>query len=404
MLFRYSGIDINQKTVNGIIYADDIEQARHLLINGFINVLSIEEITYKSKNKKIKKRDIAQIAESLGEQLDVGISPITACDLLINSVDKRQLKNALFLVKEEIKQGSFLSQAFEEINKKMNIFPMSFIYALKIAEPVGSFTEILRNYAKGLRELEKIEGQIKKALVMPAITLFVSIIVFIIGVTYIIPQFEVIFTSLLEGEDAKLPFLTQIMLNLSKAIRSYWFIIFPLIFVVIYTLFNYVKNNPKEFNNFLLRFPIVSEILVLYNASNYIRNLSILWDGESSIIKRFEIMANGSENILYREMSLHIAETFRRYSPNLSDVFAPFHHLLTAEIQSIVKTIENTGKGEYMLRKFAESLERQLHDKLNIAVQIAENLIIVIPASVVFILLLALYLPLFEFIGRFASR
>lgn len=424
--YTFTGVDSLNVPLKGIVPFENLDESRVRLEYAGIKLNTLKavypKLNFTIGNNLPNRNELAALAEQLGEQIEIGISPFQVCSVLSKTSTNDVLKAALADASERLQRGKHLHEAFEaQVTKSGKpIFPITFIYALKIGSDIGALEDpekeksagatfvMLRFFAEAQKKADEIFKQIKKAMIYPICVMVAVFLAFLVEVIWIIPMFANIFKGLLSGKNDSLPFLTQAMLDISEFCRTPLGILTIVAVVAgVVGLFWYFFRHPRGIEIreiYALDLPVFGGFYRDYHASVFCRNLSMMWEGEPNIAKRFETLAETCTNPRFRQMSLHINNQLITQSPAIPDLFTGHYYLLGNEFRSVAETIGTTGNGQKQLYSYAKVLESRASEKLESTVAILQQVSILVPAAFVILLLLASYLPLFELVGRLATN
>jgi type II secretory pathway component PulF len=422
--FKFSGADSLGVNLKGYVPYQTAQEARLRLIKAGVKVESIspKKTLRGKKNKKPSNVEMARLAEQLGEQMEIGMSPSEICELLARNSPNLMLEKALLNAAKLIGEGIYIHDALEaqKTDKGESIFPETFIYALRIGQDVGALNDpesnksvgaanlMLKFFAQTMKKAHAFRRKIRSALFYPVCVFFACAIAFLIEVYGIIPMMKPLFEGLLQGKDDSLPFLTQWMLNAGDFMSSGIGIVTLIAFIggIIgggYYLFK-VPAGIDFRERMALRLPVFGKFYLDYNASQACRNLAMLWEGEQDVKKRFETARDTATNPEYKEMFDNILNILSLQSIDLPEAFVPYARLLGEEFASVTETIQRTGNGQQQLYSHAMILEQRAEEKLENTIAVLQQISIAIPAAFVIIILLASYLPIFQLVGKLAGK
>ncbi|MCX7738812.1 MAG: type II secretion system F family protein [Hydrogenothermaceae bacterium] len=398
--FSYTARDIYGFVKRGDIEASSIEEAEELLTKeGFQDVkVSLKGVNLdirKEKGRdisifrgKVSERDLALFSRQMGAMLSAGISIATALEILSEQLPNQILKETLDKVRKDVVSGSSLAKS---MSKFKNVFPEFMINLFAAAEESGKLDEILKRATLYYEKIAMIKGKIKSASWYPtAVIVIATLIVFGI-LTFIVPTFAEIYASM--GGD--LPFLTQILINISNTVKSNIFFIFGFL-VVIFVGNSYFYKTPtgKEFyHKIFLKIPVLKNIFHKGALAKFARTLSTLINGGVPILRAIEISAKTVGNV-HIEKSLEKAkaevEKGKTLASSLDKKYFPL--MFTA----MVNVGENTGRLDEMLDTIANFYEDEVDREVDALISLLEPMLMVFIGGVVGFILIALYLPIFK--------
>jgi len=340
--------------------------------------------------KAIKGRDIAVFSRQLATMMAAGVPMVQGFEIVAGGQSNPRMKDMLTDIKTEIEGGSALHEA---LNKYPLHFDELFVNLVKAGEGAGVLDTVLDTIATYKENIENIKGKIKKAMFYPAAILAVAVIVSCILLIFVIPQFEEVF----KGMGADLPAFTQMLINISRFMVSYWYIVLGIFIGAIVGIIMLYKRSEK-FAHFvgrsLLKIPIVGEILRQSAIARFARTLGVTFKAGVPLVEALDSVGNATGSIVYNEAVRRIRE----------DV-AVGHQLQLAMRQTnlfpnmvtqMVAIGEEAGALDAMLFKIAEFYETEVNNAVDALSSLLEPLIMVVIGTLVGSMVIGMYLPIFK--------
>lgn len=310
----------------------------------------------------------------------------------LNILSKRQ-KNARFKaildnVQERVKSGELLSQAFEAQGATSKIYTTT----LLAGERSGNLEEVLGRYIAFQRITVSFRKKLIASLWYPALLICALVVMLTFLMTYVVPQFADLYSSL----NAKLPAITVFMLSVGRGIQNYYYIIFAafVALIVMVALFVRSEKGSKWLDALRYQLPLFGEIWMKYQIAMFSRTLSTLLTGGLPLVPSLETASHSinsfkiSSNVGYasnrvregRSLSYSLEET--KFFPDLAI--------------EMIEVGESTGALPAMLNSVAEFYEEDVQNSLSTAMQLVEPVILIFMGITVAVVLLSLYLPIFS--------
>ena len=416
--FDFRGVDSLGATVKGFVQTEDAVQAAHELERAGISVRSINERRgLRQTGRRPRGVEFATLAEQFGDLMEVGESPTQVCRLLAFAQTNRMLADALLDASDLIMNGRSLSEAFsaQRDNKGEPLFPITFICALRIGEEVGSATDAasgekksaflltLHRFAEAQKKSDAIRNSIRSAMMYPiAVVIFCLIAVGVVEY-FVMPKMVELYTSLLQGEDAKLPLITRIMIAGSDFLTSWWGIgavILAVILLVYFWRWTKTKSGSDYLKVTSLRLPVFGPFFRHYYAAQTLRTMAMLASGIPSMTERFLVAAETATNPEYAQMLLHVRHRFMVESTDLHKLFLPYPFLMGKEFGGVLMTFERTADMQGTFHNYANVVETRAERELARVLFWFQNFAIVPVGAFVGFIIAALYSPMFELAGR----
>src|ERR1700730_2937217 len=207
---------------------------------------------------KPNPQDIAVFARQLATMMSAGIPMVQAFEIIGNGHEKPSMQKLVLDIKNNIEGGSTLH---ESLAKHPLYFDDLFVNLVEAGEHAGALETLLDKIATYKEKTEALKKKIKKALFYPIAVLVVAVIVSVILLIFVIPQFE----SLFKGFGADLPAFTQMVVSMSKFMQHQGWIVGIVVAGAIFTFTYFHKrsrNMRRAIDRAALKFPIIGPILV----------------------------------------------------------------------------------------------------------------------------------------------
>ena len=262
--FAYSAINSQGNTLTGEIQATDLASARDTLRGDGLLAQWIEERrsgaaaekAAKSKGsfgraKKPKAKSLQIFSRQFATMIEAGLSVVSALVILEQQTEDEALEVVIVDVRERVEGGALLSEAMVEHPAAFNRLYVSMVEA---GEAAGVLDVVLDRVATQIEKEQKIKRRVKGAMIYPTVVLGFATLVLCGMLMFLVPVFVSIFSTL----GGELPMLTQWVVKASNALRSYWFIIFPIWGLGIWAFFRWKKTDKgrQSWDTFKLRVPM----------------------------------------------------------------------------------------------------------------------------------------------------
>ena len=246
---------------------------------------------------KVKPADIAVFSRQLATMLAAGIPMVQAFEIVGNGNDKPAMQKLMLDIKSDVEGGTSLHEA---LAKHPLYFDDLFVNLVQAGEQAGALESLLDKVATYKEKTEALKKKVKKALFYPTAVLVVAVIVTVILLIFVIPQFE----SLFKGFGADLPAFTQMVINLSRFVQAQGIFIAIVVGAAIYA-FAYFHKRSRKMRQFLdrmaLKFPIIGPILNKSAIARYARTLSTMFAAGVPLVEALDSVAGATGNIVYEE-------------------------------------------------------------------------------------------------------
>lgn len=394
--FRCRYVNNNGEIVSSTFSSASEADLRHRLSEQGFYVYSIDEkgrglslgLGERRRRKKIKSSDFIVFNQQFLALIHAGLPILKSLDLLTQRVKNVYLQQLLTDVAARVKSGALLSEAFDA----QGVFPKVYTASLYAGEKSGNLEEVIRRYIEYQRIIDATKNKIKSAITYPIIltALLVVLVTYLMAV--VVPQFATFY----EGLNAQLPQMTLVLIAVSRSIRQQLFTAILLVAaaVVSVRLWSRSPQGGLALDGLKLRLPIVGDLWNKFSFSQLSRTLSTLLSGGIPLVNSLEIVADSSGNrLVTRAVSEAIVSVKEGQSLSKSFEASPVVPELAIEM---VQVGESTGSLSEMLRHVADFYDEEVNTRLNQVFTYIEPILLVILATIVAFVLIALYLPIFN--------
>jgi type IV pilus assembly protein PilC len=310
----------------------------------------------------------------------------------LNILSKRQknprFKAILDNVQERVKSGELLSQAFEAQGATSKIYTTT----LLAGERSGNLEEVLGRYIAFQRITVSFRKKLIASLWYPALLICALSVMLTFLMTYVVPQFADLYSSL----NAKLPAITVFMLSVGRAIQNYYYIILAALLALALVIALWVRSDrgSKTLDALRYRLPLFGEIWMKYQIAMFSRTLSTLLTGGLPLVPSLET-ASQSINSFKISSTVGYASNRVREGQSLSYSLEETNFFPDLAIE-MIEVGESTGALPAMLNSVSEFYEEDVQNSLATAMQLVEPVILIFMGITVAVVLLSLYLPIFS--------
>jgi type IV pilus assembly protein PilC len=293
-------------------------------------------------------------------------------------------------VSTDVNQGGSLGAALRRWPK---VFDKLTIAMVEAGEAGGVLDESLRRLAKLLEGNAKLQNQIKGAMGYPVAVLVIAVLVFLGMTIFLIPTFAGIFEDL----GAELPLFTQLMVDLSKLLRSSFSLLLVLVLTVAAWLFSRyyaTSEGRRRVDGLLLQLPLFGDLIQKTATAKFCRTFSSLTRAGVPILLSLEIVQETAGNAVIAEAIVGSRQDVQEGIP--LSVALGRKQVFPDLALSMLAIGEETGQMDTMLSKVADFYEDEVEASVKALTSMLEPAMIVIVGGIVGSILLAMYLPMFS--------
>ncbi|HVP35850.1 MAG TPA: type II secretion system F family protein [Terriglobales bacterium] len=396
-IFEYKGKTLAGTTVSGELKAKDRNELEKLLRNNKILVSSVikkpSSINLSLGRKRIKKVHISRFTRQFATMIGAGLPMVQCLEILGQQSDSSEMRKVVNQVKESVQAGTTLAEA---LSRHKKVFDDLYVNMVDAGEIGGALDSILIRLAVYREKADALVRKVKGAMIYPAVILLVAIGVTTLMLTFIVP----IFAKMFAGVGAELPGPTRFVLGLSNFLKSNIITGFIFLASLVVGLRFYMRTEGGKLtiDKLLLRLPLIGDLLRKSAIARFTRTLGTLISSGVSILDALEITAKTAGNKVIqnaiKKSVLSIAEGETITQP-LKDtgVFPPM-------VCQMISVGEKTGGLDDMLNKIADFYEEEVDAAVSALTSIIEPVIIIFLGVIVGGILISMYLPMFDVIGK----
>ena len=339
---------------------------------------------------KISVKEKALFANKLSALVDAGVPIMRSLDLMHRQQKSALFRRALSAMTAEVNQGSSLGTAMRRWPK---VFDNLSIAMVEAGEAGGVLDETLKRLAKLLEENARLQNQLKAAMGYPITVLVIAILVFLGMTIFLIPTFAEIFDQL----GAELPVFTQMMINLSKLLRSTFsiFLVGGIILAIYaFTRFYATPAGRRQVDGIFLKLPLFGDLLQKTASAQFCRTMSSLSKAGVPIMMSLEILHDTTNNAVVGDAIKNSRNDISEGVP-LSTALA-LKRVFPEMMVSMLAIGEETGEMDTMLSKVADFYEDEVSTAAKTLTSLIEPVMIVLVGGIVGSILLAMYMPMFS--------
>ena len=395
-VFEYKGKTLAGAAVQGTMKANSRQDLERVLRQNRILVTSITkkapEINIKF-GTGVKRQDISRFTRQFATMIGAGLPMVQCLEILATQTDNKEFGKIIKQVKDAVQGGATLSDA---LSRHPKIFDQLYTNMVEAGEIGGALDTILVRLAVYREKADQLIRKVKGAMVYPAVVVVVAVGVTIGMLTFIVP----VFAKMFEGVGADLPGPTQVVLGISNFLKANLLYLMSGA-IALAGLFLWWKRTPSGkllFDKFLLKVPIIGNIIRKSSVARFTRTLATLLSSGVAILEALEITAKTAGNQVVanaiNRSVLAIAEGDTITGPlRETGVFPPM-------VIQMIGVGEKTGGLDEMLNKIADFYDEEVNEAVNALTSIIEPIIIVFMGAVIGGILIAMYLPMFDIIGK----
>ena len=388
--FTFEGRNLSpDQIVRGEVVAKDEEEARKKLQRRGIRPLRVSKVK-STRKKRITQEDITVFTRQLATMMKAGLPLMQAFEIVARGHSNPSMTQMLMQVRADVEQGSALGKSFSKYPKYFDRFYCNLVSA---GETGGVLEGLLDKLAVYKEKTQAIKKKVKTALTYPIAIMVVAVALIFVMMMFVLPAFGEVYSSM----GAELPGLTQIVMSMSKFFVKYGWVMIVAIILAGFGLYKLHQKSPafqKRVDSIMLRLPIFGPIVRKATIARWSRTTATLFAAGVPLVEVLDSVAGAAGNILYEEATKDIqAKVTQGLSLTSSMQSTEMFPNMIIQMAAIG---EESGSLDDMLNKAAEFYEEEVDNSVSQLSSLMEPVIMVVLGSTIGVLLVAMYLPLFN--------
>jgi type IV pilus assembly protein PilC len=395
-VFTYKGRTLGGTQITGELKAKNRAELERILRGKKILVSQVStkpsQINLRI-GRGVKKVHISRFTRQFATMIGAGLPMVQCLEILSRQMESAELRRIIGEIKESVQAGTTLAEALARHKK---IFDDLYVNMVDAGEIGGALDVILVRLAMYKEKADALTRKVKGAMIYPAVVMTVAIGVTFVMLTYIVP----VFAKMFSGLGAELPGPTQFILALSAFLRNNILtgIILLILLIVAYKFYSRTDKGRFNVDKMKLKIPLIGDLIRKSAISRFSRTLATLISSGVPILDALEITARASGNRVIhdaiKQSVLSIAEGETITQPlKQCGVFPPM-------VTQMISVGEKTGGLDEMLSKIADFYDDEVDAAVAALTSIIEPVIIVFMGVVIGGIMIAMYLPMFDIIGK----
>ncbi len=404
LTFDYKVRDQKGQLVEGALDGDSIDLVvRRLREMGYLPVSvkprSKTQINLKGDlnipglTDRVKLGDLAVATRQLSSMVDSGLSLVRSLSVMVSQVENKQLAKVFNEVRLDAEQGLPFSQA---LAKHPKVFDDLYIAMVQAGETAGTLDTVLGQLSTTMEKRAAINRRVKSAMTYPAVVGTMMIVILTAMIVFIVPVFKKIFSSL---GGAKLPLPTRIVISISNTIASIWGLLVVAVIIALIVAFVKWKNGPgkRTWDGFKLKFPVFGPLMHKVAMSRFSSSFAALVGSGVPILQSLDITSDTAGNQVVADVLQEAKEAVRQ-GRSIAEPFAKHENVIPNLVTQMVEVGEKAGSLEAMLMKVSEFYDGEVEATVNSLASLLEPLMTVVMGALVGVMVVSLYLPMFDYV------
>jgi type IV pilus assembly protein PilC len=342
---------------------------------------------------RITIQERVDFAKNLSIMLQSGIAINEALAALADQSTDAKFKKIIYSVRDDIENGTPLSEAFV---KQVRIFGAIFVSMIKAGEQSGTLQGNLQFLAQWLSRSADLRREVTAATMYPKLVFGASLLLGGGLAVFILPMLVPLFTGL----DVELPLITRILLAVSLFVQQYW-LVTGLAVAALFVLASYcgrVKAIRRVLHGWYIKMPFVGSLLRNYQLALLTQLFGTLLRSGLSLNESVEIVSEAATNVRYQDALITVKKATEK-GTTLSESMATFPSLFPKIVLNIIAVGEKSGTLVNSFDYIADFYTKEVNAQAKKLPTIIEPLLLVFIAVIVGFVALAIIMPIYELTG-----
>ncbi len=389
-IFSYTATTMEGSLIEGVIEAPEEKSALEKLKNTGVIPLKLaapKEEGARRLWRKSAKGGVLTFTTEMSALLSAGLPLDRSLNILSEISESKEMKSVVQSILKSIREGSAFSDALQRHPK---VFSKLYVSMIRAGEVGGVLDVVLDKLGEFLETSKELKDHVISAMIYPTILVLTGGASIIVLLTFVLPKFSVIFSEL----GSALPLPTQILLTVSNALRSYWWIALGIVIGVWVLAKSYVRSDSGRYRWDGLKLRMVGDVARRLETARFCRTLGTLL---RSGVPLLQALTNAKE-VIGNQVIASAIDTVSSGTKegkgiaiplSQANVFPPF-------ALSMIKVGEETGQLDTMLLKVATTYEKSLREALKRFLGLLEPLMILTMGLIIGFIVISMLMAIFS--------
>lgn len=389
--FRYVAKSMDGKVHRGVMEAAGESALQQLLKEQGLFLITAREGGRSKKRRKLSSRQLSEFSKSLSTLLASGVSIVRGLEIIADEEGISPDAKSLYLeILSDLRKGISLSEAME----LRKCFPELMLGMIRSGEGSGNIDAVMNRLALHYERESRLKQQVQSTMTYPAVLLVMCVLVVIVIVTFILPQFEELFSEM-----ESLPGITEFLMAASDFLVNQWYVVLLILFIlgIILRIVSKIEKVRRTIDYIKVHMPVIGRLNRVIYTARFARTLSSLYSSGMPIASALQT-AGGTVGNLYVEQQFEKVIGMVRSGVPLSQALKEVDGFLR-KLSSTILVGEESGRLDVMLDSIAMTMEQEAEEATKRLVTLLEPVLICVMALLVGFIIVAVMLPIYESYG-----
>ena len=389
--FRYVAKNMEGKIFRGVMDAAKESSLQQQLGDQGLYLIRAKDASPVREHRKFTPKQLSEFSRELSTLLASGISIVRALEIVAGGEGLSARVRSVYLdVLSQLQKGVHLWEAMEA----QKCFPELMLGMIRSGEESGRLDQVTERLALHYERDNRLREQVKSAMTYPAVLLVMSTAVVILIVTFILPQFEELFSEM-----EHLPAVTMFLMGASNFLVNRWYVLLLAVFLlaVILQILGKTETMRRTLGYLKIHLPVVGRLNKVIYTARFSRTLSSLYASGMPILSALKTAGETVGNLYIEEQFEEVVSQVRS-GASLSQSLCRVDGFLQ-KLSSIILVGEESGRLDVMLDSIAVTMEEDAEAASKRLVTLLEPMLICMMALIVGFIIVAIMLPIYESYG-----
>ncbi len=406
--FKYSALDKDGREMSGVLESTSERTARKELADQGLTVSRISEVAIQSEKKAAAKKqrkpmfgtgvtseNVTIFSRQLATLLKAGLPLLRSLEVIGRQEKNPYFKDIVDNLADAVRTGNKFSDGLQQHPK---VFDKLYINMARAGEAGGVLDVVLDRLATFQEKAMKTTNKVKSAMVYPIVILTVALAIVVILMIFVVPQFQKIFSDMLNG--APMPALTQTIIDISDFMKQNYIATLGIVIAVIAAvkIFFKTKVGIRLWDIAGLRLPKFGDLVMKSTVARFTRTFGTLLASGVPILEALNITRGTIKNSVISDALLRVHDRVRDGEPLATPLDQ--QKIFPTMVTSMVEVGEETGQLSEMLNRIADNYDEEVDNAVGGITSVIEPIMIVFLAIMVGTIVIALFLPIIQIIQK----
>ncbi len=386
--YQYAAKNMEGRVLRGRMEAVNENALQQQLKEQGLYLIKVKNVSEAKEQRKLSSRQIAEFCREMSALLSSGVSIVRGLEIIADEEGVPESVKSIYReMLAELKRGTSLSEAME----MRRCFPELMLGMIRSGEGSGNIDEVMDRLALHYERDNRLKQQVQSAMTYPIVLVVMSVAVVILIVTFILPQFDELFSQM-----ESLPLPTEILMAFSDFLIHKWYLALLIVLVIwiVLRILSKIHAIRRTMDYIKVHFPVAGKLNKVIYTARFARTLSSLYSSGMPIVAALQTAGDTIGNIYVEEQFVQVASQVRSGIP-LSQALREVDGI-QRKLSSTILVGEESGRLDTVLDSIALTMEEEAEAATKRLVTMLEPVMICILAVMVGFIIIAVMLPIYQ--------